>query len=221
MRTTVVLVMSSLYRPHPNGPDVTLASLQSAASCTHIDAIYVHGYTPVWQNRPSKVVTMPIPTTPIHNAYRWLPSSDVPRDVLSSGNKRAVTDSLKQSQWRSQLNLDAWHALNVNASVVIWLENDGVINCKRMGSAISSFIASEQSGAACYGKQHAVYEGGGAVCMMFRGNQLAHVRQHILAYHMVQPFDWLLNDYANGQWTTYDVATHGIPGKRHLSTKVL
>ena len=75
--------------------------------------------------------------------------------------------------------------------------------------------------ASCYGRENAVYHGYRSVCMMFLRSKLPAILKHVLGYHMVQPFDWILSDYAHatkGKWTTYDVVSHGRPGKSHDST---
>lgn len=232
MRTsTVIAVMSSLYRP--SDPNITRRSIESAAQCSVFDQINVHGYTPAWSGRPKSVVQFPIPSTPVHAAYRWLRNTDVPTEVLASATKREIVDSVARSQWRSQVCLDAWHVLNVSAGVVIWLENDGIVNCGRLQQAVDQFLISGQSGASCYSAsglnthqspQHTskpqLYTGHGAVCMMFRGSNVPQIRRHILGYHMVQPLDWILSDFSGGTWQVYDAVSHGVPGKRHASTRV-
>ena len=221
MRTTVIAVVSSLYRP--SDPNITRKSIESAAQCSVFNQINVHGYTPAWSGRPKSVVQFPIPSTPVHAAYRWLQNTDVPTEVLAGATKRDIVDSVARSQWRSQVCLDAWHVLNVSADVVIWLENDAIVNCDRLQQAVDQFLISGHSGASCYsvsGTLPQKYTGQGAVCMMFRGSNVFQIRRHILAYHMVQPLDWILSDFSGGTWQVYDAVSHGIPGKRHASTRV-
>ena len=217
MKAAVVLVMSSLYRD----ANLTRLSLMSAASCSDIDKIIVHGYTPMWPGREEKVDAQPIASSPVHAAYRWLSERDVPTQVVAGGNKKHTRDPLKRARWRSQLCLDAWYALDADATTVIWLENDGIIDCDALRTALQDFRASQNAGASCFGKDGTLYPGEGTVCMMFRGSDLADIRRHILGYHMVQPLDWILGDYSAGKWRVYNVASHGRPGHKHTSTLVL
>ena len=214
---TVVVVMSSLFRD----ANITALSILSAASCGAIDRVVVHGYTPV---KHGKVTPKPIPASPVHAAYRWIPDEDVPTHVLALGDKNHVVDPLPRTRWRSQLVLDAWYVLKTDAEgVVVWLENDGIVDCDRFRRTLASFEASGDSGASCYAPDGpaAVYRGSGAVCIMLSGRHVQEVRRHLLAYHMVQPLDWILSDYSRGRWRVYDAVAHGRAGSRHASTRVV
>lgn len=210
----VLAVMSSVYRPN----NLTRLSLESAARCSVIDRIHVHGYTPYWQGRPPKIVGHPIPASPVHAAYRWL-DTNVPTEVLAGSEKRSIVDSVTRAHWRSQLCIDAWYVLDAAADVIIWLENDAMLDCAKLTQAVDSFWQSKREGASCYGSS-TKYQGVGTVCMMFAGAHIDSIRRHILGYHMVQPLDWILGDYASGRWKVYNASHHGLYGRTHASTLV-
>lgn len=226
MKINVLAVMSSLYRPN----NLTRLSLESAARCSIIDRINVHGYTPWWEGRPAKIVGHPIPASPVHAAYRWL-DTNVPTEVLTGNEKRKVVDSVKRAQWRSQLCIDAWYVLRPRlasfapeggegegeADVIIWIENDAMLDCAKLRRAVDAFWQSGSAGASCYGG-YTAYQGVGTVCMMFAGDHIDSIRRHILGYHMVQPLDWILSDYAQGKWRVYNASYHGLYGRKHSST---
>lgn len=216
------VVVASLYRSEPLVADALL-SIAQCASIEH--GIHVYGYNPLYTHPAVK--SHAIPSSPFHNAYRWLHTRSnllVPTKALANGNKEAYADSRKRAFWRTSLNLDAWFVLSDalsrgSAHVVIWMENDGFINdCALFDKTLRHFVASGADGAACYGKDKTIYRGQGAVCVMFLRSALPDILEHVIGYHMVQPFDWILSDFAQDQWITYNVASHGRTRKRHKST---
>ena len=223
------VVVSSVYRPGTLVKD----ALQSMARCPALNGnIHVYGYNPL--NANSAVTGHKMPASPFHNAYRWLRTNfaaRVPTNALSNCDKNAHLDTLARAFWRTSLNLDAWAALSDArlhgvADAVVWIENDGVVrDCEAMNRALRQFVKSGNDGAACYGAEGAVYAGSGAVCMMFLRSKLQDILAHVLGYHMVQPFDWILSDYArhkrwNKHWTTYNVVQHGRSRNSHASTLI-
>eukprot|EP00661_Eupelagonemidae_sp_cell13_P006848 gene6848-4293_t len=222
-RATVVV--SSLYRPGTLVRD----ALRSMARCPALNGnIHVYGYNPVHAN--PAVTGHKMPASPFHNAYRWLHTNfaaRVPTNALASCDKNAHADTLTRAFWRTSLNLDAWAALSDArlrgvSDIVVWIENDGFVrDCGAMDRALRQFAKSGNDGAACYGVEGATYMGSGAVCMMFLRSTLQDILAHVLGYHMVQPFDWILSDYArHNRWTTYNVVQHGHSRNNHMSTLI-
>lgn len=219
------VVVSSMHRPGT----IVADALQAVAQCSVIDhGVHVHGYNPLHEH--PAVTGYPIPASPFHNAYRWLSTnfkSAVPTKALASGNKEAFADSAKRAFWRTSLNLDAWFVLSDaaargSADIVVWLENDGFVrDCAVLEQTLQRFLNSGADGASCYGQDGKVYDGSGAVCILFLRSRLPDILKHVLGYHMVQPFDWILSDYAHAKqskWMTYDVVTHGRLKDKHAST---
>ena len=219
------VVVSSMHRPGT----IVADALRAVARCSFIDhGVHVYGYNPLYKH--PAVTGYPIPASPFHNAYRWLHTNfkpEVPTKVLAGGNKEEYKDSVKRAFWRTSLNLDAWFVLSDAASrssadVVIWLENDGFVHdCTVFEIKIQRFLKSGADGASCYGHEKTTYHGNGAVCIMFLRSKLPAILKHVLGYHMVQPFDWILSDYAHATqkpWVTYDVVSHGRSHGTHAST---
>ena len=220
-RLSAEVVVSSMYR---RGSLVN-ESLFSVVRCSFLGGVHVHGYNPAHEH--SGITGHALAGSPFHNAYRWLRTnyeSRVPTLALAGGNKAAFDDSVRRSFWRTSVNLDAWFVLSAavsrgEADVVVWMENDGIVrDCGVFERALRRFVDSGASGASCYGREGVVYVGSGAVCLLFLRSRLGEILKHVLGYHMVQPFDWIVSDYAQGRWTTYDVVRHGRSGRAHAST---
>lgn len=215
----VVVVVSSLYRD----PNLVKTTLRTAESIKEFSEIHVYGYNPNINSK--KIVGHPFPSSPVHNAYRWLSDRPhlLPTHALANGDPFFVNDSVKRATWRTSLGLDAWMVLNdamdnTDADIIVWLENDAIVKPHSIESALHLFFSSSNDGASCYGKHGAIYKGSGAVCIMFKTSNLREILKHIIGYHMVQPFDWILRDWSKGKWTTYDAALHGLKNKKHEST---
>lgn len=217
------VVVSSVSRGANSG--LVYDSLTSMVACSAFQhGVHVYGYNPAFAT--PGIVGHPMPASPQHAAYRWVKAQRrelVPRHAMANGKKTAYLDSATRAAWRTQLNLDAWHVLaeayvSRTADIVVWIENDGFVDSAQMRRALAQFRVSPASGAACYGREGVVYGGGGAVCMMFKRSALPAILQHVLGFHMVQPFDWILSDYAAGTWTTYNACSHGRAHARHAST---
>lgn len=217
----VIVVVSSLYRD----PILVKTMLSTVESIDEISEIHVYGYNP--RISSSKVIGHPLPFSPMHVAYRWLSDRPhlLPTHALANGDPFFAKDSVKRATWRASLGLDAWMALNdamnkTDTDIIIWLENDAIVSPQSMKSALRLFSSSNHDGASCFGKQGAIYRGSGTVCIMFKTNKLREILKHVIAYHMVQPFDWILGDWSKGRWKTYNAANHGFKNRKHASTLI-
>ena len=138
---------------------------------------------------------------------------------LSSGNKFAGKDPWKRRKWRSRLALDMWQVLHKARAmfpdaVLLYLENDAVLKPGRIRTAVD--IAKDNA-VACYrAHRETWYSGSGTLCFVLPPS--VDPSGHLLAYHLVQPADWIMSDFARGRWPALDCVSHGVGGKPHVST---
>ena len=217
----VAAVVSSIYRDS----EVVMRMLESTIAVKDFDEIHVYGYNPM--HNSARITGHPLQTTPMHLASRWLADQNdlFPKYAMAQRNLFFTKDSFRRAKWRTSLVLDAWGVLvnmlkTTDAEIIVLLENDAIVKPKQMALALMAFTNSNNDGAACYGKERTTYRGDRTVCMMFKRKGLPAVLQHVIAYHMVQPFDWILSDWSREKWTTYDAVDHGIKNGHHKSTRV-
>ena len=210
MNPLTVAVLCSVWRPGP----VPRAAVSAAIAEPLINQTLVFGYEPT-----GLAVARPMPSTLYHKALkRNLPFT--PRDYLSNGDKFSGQDSVARVHWRAHLALDAWACLKqarlaYPGAIIVWLENDAVLIPNAIGRAIRA--AQSAGAAACYGSGR-WYSGAGALCFVF--SPAVNPAPHILAYHLVQPLDWILSDFSRGRWPVVPAVRHGFGGT-HASTRIL
>lgn len=207
----VVAVFCSVWRPGP----VVHRAVSAALGDPAIDKVLVFGYEPtglaLWHK---------MPLTQYHAALqRWGPTS-TPDTLCAAKFKFCGVDSPRRVAWRAKLALDMWACLRAARerhpnAVLVWLENDAILAPGKLSLAIAA-AAKAGGAAACYGSSKN-YDGDGNLCFVFFPS--VDPTGHLLAYHLVQPADWILSDFSRGRWPVVPAVTHG-DGTGHASTLV-
>lgn len=211
---SVVAVILSVWRPG----DIVSLCIKKALSDSAIDSVHVWGYEPT-----GKAHYHPLNQTLYHKARNEY-VDDFTHDTLAA-HKFAHVDSTERIRWRTKVALDMWFVLRSARmlfpdSIILYLENDAIIRGSSILGTIERFKRSNAAGASCYGKENGGhYDGVGAVCLLLQPR--ARPEAHLLAYHMVQPADWIVSDYSQKQWPVYDAVSHGLEHKAHTSTRLL
>lgn len=194
---------------------VVVAAITAALNEPSIDSVHVWGYNPVG---PPAVTHARIDTK-YHQALRANLGA-APREYLSNGNKFAGVDSRARVAWRAKLALDMWQTLRAArnmfpTSTIVYLENDAVLRPGRMQKALQS-----NRSLSCYSDgKSTIYHGFRTCCfVLVPDGSWSKLVPHLLGYHLVQPADWIVSDFAKGAWPAVDCATHGVPGAMHAST---
>jgi hypothetical protein len=205
----VIAVMLSTWRP---GAVVT-ASISAAMLA--IDEVHVWGYEPT-----GKAHYHALNHTLYHGAHAQY-SSEFTGDALYDGRKTAYYDDAERVVWRSKLSLDMWVVLRdaralFPGALLVYLENDAVIIAKAFIGALDACKSHRSPGCSCWG-QSALYSGSGSLCYFLK--PAARPERHLLAYHMVQPADWIMGDYSKGTWPVFNSVTHGTR-EAHASTRL-
>jgi hypothetical protein len=208
---TLVAVMMSTWRP---GTVVT-AAIEAALNAPEICSVHVWGYEPT-----GRAIYHTVKDTSYHTALSEH-LDHFPLSYLANGNKFAGNDDKKRIKWRARLCLDMWAVMTearelFPTALLLYLENDAIVD-GRLGTAVARLKQSNAVAAACYGKGIA-YMGGGNLCFLLTPD--AKPEPHILAYHMVQPADWIISDYSKNTWPIYEAVSHGFIGRIHKSTMI-
>ncbi len=209
----VVVVMASVYRTPSN---VTIAAVNAAMNCDAIQSVHVWGYDPTF-----KTNNHALRTTLFHRALVKHQNALL-NSVLSQGNKYHTVDDVNRILWRSKLALDMWQVLQsarkmFPTALLVWLENDAIVDCTRLKKAILLLTQLKSKALSCWGNTPK-YNGSGLLCFLFTPE--ACPERHLLAYHMVQPADWIIAEYSNGTWPVFNAVQHGFDG-RHKSTRLI
>ena len=215
MRGRFIAVILSTWRPGT----VVHKAITAAASESGIDAVHVWGYNPT-----NVGTTHALTQTLYHDALAdgKLQSTT---DYLSSGNKFSGSDDVQRVRWRARLALDMWVVLSEARAMfpddtLLYLENDAILMRGRIKRVRDEVERSPSGAAACYRSgSYRVYQGSGNLCFIFTPK--IDPSPHLLAYHLVQPADWIISDFSQGLWPAYSCATHGVAGNLHSSTRDL
>lgn len=209
----IIAAILSLWRPG----DVVETCINAALNERTIDEVHVWGYDPT-----GFAVVHELKTTLYHKALDTHGVLSTP-DFLSSGNKFAGKDDWKRRHWRSKLTLDMWQILYEARkifpdSTIVYLENDAILKPGRIATAVG--MTKGINALSCYKSGGSkLYSGAGTLCFVFPPP--VDPSGHLLAYHLVQPADWIMGDFSKGIWPALDCVSHGIPGKPHKSTLLL
>lgn len=206
---------------HVNRPgNMTSLAIDAALASGVVSEIHVWGDDPRYHGAIHHNMTM----TLYHKAHDTH-ASDFPGEFLAQGSKFAGKDDSARVRWRSRLALDMWAVLRAGrhmfpTSPLLYLENDAILrdgNC--LQSLLTDMIAQSIPAASCYSPSHrpGFYGGSRSVCFVFMPE--IDPTPHLLAYHMVQPADWILSDFSMGKWPMRPCANHGVDGK-HISTRL-
>ena len=206
----VIAVVCSVWRPG----NVVASAIAAAAAEPLIDIVNVFGYNPTNVGTTEARIS-----TVYHSALRRHVHETTSDNLCKKSFKFCGTDSRAQIEWRAKLTLDMWATLahtrkKYPNATIVWLENDAILIKGALRAALAA--ANTHGAAACYGGGP-VYSGNGALCFVFTPR--VNPAPHLLAYHLVQPADWILADYSRGKWPLHGAVRHG--NEQHVSTRLL
>lgn len=205
----LIAIIISAWRPGP----VVERCITSALEDPDVDQVHVWGYDPT-----HKAFLHALPTTLYHRALQRY-ASKTTTDVLENGDKFRGPDSASRIVWRAKITLNMWAVLSEARELfpndsLLFLENDAILLPGRIGMA---HRLTPSGVASCYRPYNErVYQGSGNLCFIFTPD--TDPTGHLLAYHLVQPADWILYDFSRRRWGVFDCVRHGIPGVKHTST---
>ena len=206
----VIAVMCSVWRPG----NVVADSIAAAAAEPLIDTVVVFGYNPI-----NSGATYARISTVYHSALRRHVHESTTDNLCEKRFKFCGTDPVRQIKWRAKLALDMWATLvhtrkKYPNATIVWLENDVILIKGALSAALAA--ANTHGAAACYGVGP-TYIGIGTQCLVLTPR--VNPAPHLLAYHLVQPADWIMSDYSKGVWPLRVAARccHG----QHVSTRLL
>jgi hypothetical protein len=213
MRGRFIAVMLSTWRPST----VVHRSITEAASESGIDAVHVWGYNPTNFGTTHTLTQTLYHEALDNNKYKST------TDYLSNGNKFSGTNDVQRIRWQARLALDMWIVMSEARDMfpddtLLYLENDAILIRGRIEEARNEVERGRVGAAACYrANNQRVYEGWGNLCFILTPR--VNPAPHLLAYHLVQPADWIMSDFSRGKWPVYNCVSHGIAGKAHMSTR--
>ena len=213
----VIAVMHNVKRPG----NVTALAISAASRNSVVAEVHV------WGNCPSAVnIHCHNMSKTLYHAAHDAFASEFTGDYLAHGNKFTGTDDIARTKWRSLLALDMWAVLREARGLfpflpILYLENDAILkNGTCLALLLKDMVTSRIPATSCYSPSNrkGVYGGSGNVCFVFMPD--IDPTPHLLAYHMVQPADWILSDFSKGMWPMHPCANHGTDGN-HISTRVI
>lgn len=213
MRGRFIAVILSSFRPGL----VVRKAITAAASEPAIDEVHVWGYNPTDYG-----TTHQLPRTLYHEALAdgRLRSTT---DYMCKTNKFCGTDGVTRTRWRAQIALNMWVVLSEARDMfpddtLLYLENDALLIKNRIRTARAETENSRVGAASCYRPYNIrTYQGSGNLCFILTPK--VDPAPHLLAYHLVQPADWIVSDFSRGLWPVYNCVSHGVPGQAHGSTR--
>lgn len=180
--------------------------------------IHVWGYLPT-RSTSSRIHLHDVPNTSYHMALDTLPDEDLPHWVDDGQTHRGIYDKTTRVRWRSRIVLDAWAILTTihrvyPTSHILWIENDAVL---RHGFERRLEFPTPDDFLSCYTptSRDTVYRGNGAVCLVFGPRYDFSL---LLGYHLVEPFDWILQRGSTQPVRAYRGAFHP---RDHKTTRTL
>ena len=209
------VVIRSIFRPE------VVATLALLTSDPNVKRVHVYGDCAAHRLPRGKITCSAVPSNPLQQVI----DSDeelLPYPLTKGGYKKSdYKDDRSRIKWRAQIAMDMFACLGDALEMMygedhlVWLENDVWLQTREL----LKFMESQRGSFSCWKpdwQYSNMYLGYGVQCLVFDTRTVRIVRQHLLAYGLVQSADWIISD-AFPNMPAISASTH----KRKRSARLL